>query len=192
MFSEHSFFSLIYDWGVMPGIFTAIVSGILFLLSYRIPKLVPYRRSALFLSLVCVVGPGLITNVLFKGFWGRPRPVQTFPFGGPHPFLPFYIPNGAWAALHKSFPSGHSSMGFYFIALIFTGRRLSRPKVIRVGLFLTILLGGLLGLSRIAQGGHFFSDVLVSSLLSWYVSLGCDRIIFEYLAKNKFLGYYGK
>jgi lipid A 4'-phosphatase len=106
-----------------------------------------------------------MVNTLFKDQWGRARPSQTTLFGGSQPFTP------AWEVSHAcerncSFVSGHASMGFYLYSFAFltTGRR--RQQWIAGG-----TLAGLgLGLLRIAQGGHFLSDVLLSGCVVVYAA----------------------
>ncbi len=61
-------------------------------------------------------------------------------------------------------------MGFYFFSLIFLGKGLNSRFLYYSGLFLVVTLGGALSLTRILQGGHFFSDVLASAVIMWYTS----------------------
>ena len=39
-------------------------------------------RAALFLIATLALGPGLLTNVILKDHWGRPRPIDVRQFGG--------------------------------------------------------------------------------------------------------------
>jgi lipid A 4'-phosphatase len=42
-----------------------------------------------------------------------------------------------------------------------------------------LISGGVVGLGRILQGGHFLSDVLVSAAVVWLVCAGLARFMFK-------------
>ncbi len=126
------------------------------------------RRRLAYCALVLVIGPGLVVNGVFKDHWGRARPHQVLEFGGAAAFTP------AWVASDQcrkncSFVCGDASMGFALLALGFFGRH--RRTWIAAGL----AAGGLLGLMRLSQGGHFLSDVVFSgyavALTAWLLAL---------------------
>ena len=126
-------------------------------------------RAALFLLLALAIGPGLITNTLLKDHWGRARPSQVTEFGGSRQFTPAVLP-AAQCARNCSFTSGHAALGFYFVSFAFLARtRRGRRR----GQLAGLTLGTLYGLTRIAQGGHFLSDVVIAGLIvyatSWLV-----------------------
>jgi lipid A 4'-phosphatase len=118
-------------------------------------------RPALLILLGLTLGPGLLVNVLLKDHWHRPRPRQTLGLGGDFPYVaPFRI-----GPVGKSFPCGHSAVGFACVALaavVDERRRRARPAVVGGAL----ALGALLGLGRVATGAHFASDVLWSGILT--------------------------
>jgi lipid A 4'-phosphatase len=118
-------------------------------------------RAALYLVLALAIGPGLVVNAILKDHWGRARPSQTVQFGGDKQFTPALVP-ASQCERNCSFSSGHAALGFSFVAFAFlaTDRRRRRLAVL-----CAVAAGGLLGLGRIAQGGHFLSDVVVSGLL---------------------------
>ena len=179
-FSSNIFFDFIYKYGVTPAQITCGVATLCFLLSYCLPKLRRFRSIALLFSLTLIIGAGLITHQLFKEFWGRPRPRQLIEFGGKQTFLPYYIPridqNHEPA---KSFPSGHSTCGFYFFTLYFVGRRHKKIELARLGLFIGSALGILLSTARVVQGGHFVSDVVFAGLLMWETAYFVDWLVYE-------------
>lgn len=123
-------------------------------------------QVATFLLLALAIGPGLLTNVVLKDHWGRARPAQITQFGGTRDFTPAAIP--AQQCDHNcSFTSGHAALGFYFVSFAF----LARTRRARwTGQAAAIILGTLFGLARIAQGGHFLSDVVVAGLLVYATS----------------------
>lgn len=174
-FSSHPYFQFLFRYGEQFGFAVGGVFLLLFLGSFLKPKWKKWRRGSFAVILTLVIGAGLITNTLLKGYWGRPRPKQIEAFGGRHAFRPFWHPD-----LHtkydpqKSFPSGHVAMGFYFLSLSLVGRRTKSRTLFLLGLILSFGLGGNLMVARVFQGGHFLSDVLFSPILMWFVALGVD------------------
>jgi lipid A 4'-phosphatase len=125
----------------------------------RAPQwLLPHRKSLSYLLLALLLGPGLMVNVLFKDQWGRARPHQVVDFGGDKHFTPAWIVSDQ-CGHNCSFVCGDASVGFVLLAGIFISRRPRR------WFFASLLVGSFLGFMRVAQGGHFFSDVI----FSWYV-----------------------
>lgn len=126
------------------------------------PKALAYKRMRLrmaYFVMVFILGSGLVVNAIFKDHWGRPRPVQTQDFGG----QATYVPPGKLVlnSEGRSFPSGHSSVGFALLALWFIWRR-ERPDWALWGLGAGLLFGYATGLARISVGAHYLSDVIWS------------------------------
>jgi lipid A 4'-phosphatase len=114
------------------------------------------RKLALLLCLLALL-PGLVVNQIFKEHWGRARPVQVSALGGDRPFTPAFVHTGARGG---SFCSGHVAAAAYLIAV---AHLLGGP---RSGWFIAaVLYTALVGLARMAAGGHFLSDVLASVFL---------------------------
>jgi len=44
-------------------------------------------RAITFLLLTLLLSAGVLTNLTFKSYWGRPRPVVVTAFNGPEPFV---------------------------------------------------------------------------------------------------------
>ncbi|MGV6809387.1 MAG: phosphatase PAP2 family protein [bacterium] len=126
------------------------------------------RIYAVFILLTFVLGPGLLVNTVFKDHWGRPRPDAVQQFGGHEPYLPplRYYADGDG----KSFPSGHSSVGFALFAFWLIWRKRNR-WLNQLLLISTLSMGILIGLSRMAAGAHFLSDVLWSAVIPIMVML---------------------
>jgi lipid A 4'-phosphatase len=132
----------------------------------RRPVLGISARAAAFLLLALAIGPGILTNVVLKDHWGRARPAQIVQFGGTRDFTPAAIPANQ-CERNCSFTSGHAALGFYFVSFAF----LARTRRGRwAGQAAAIVLGAIFGLARIAQGGHFLSDVVVSGLVVYATS----------------------
>lgn len=126
------------------------------------PQALAYKRMRLrmaYFVMVFILGSGLVVNAIFKDHWGRPRPVQTQDFGGEAT----YVPPGKLVLKSegRSFPSGHSSVGFALLALWFIWRR-ERPDWALWGLGVGLLFGYAIGLARISVGAHYLSDVIWS------------------------------
>jgi lipid A 4'-phosphatase len=99
----------------------------------------------------------LVVNVLLKNMWGRARPNDVSYFNGFQDFTPWYKISDACSS-NCSFVSGDSSVGFFLIVFYFITKK-------NAYLYLGLILGSLLGLIRIAAGGHFFSDIIFSQIV---------------------------
>lgn len=148
---------LLYHAGMVPGILLGLAGLGCLLAGFKVQGLRRYRRPALFLLLLLVIGPGLLVNTVFKENWGRPRPKHVVEFGGDRQFLPVWQKGVAGEG--NSFASGHASIGFYTLAPFFILRRRQRRKA-RLVFAAGCCYGALMGVGRMAQGGHFFSDVV--------------------------------
>ncbi len=131
-------------------------------------------RKWLFLALCLAVGPGLVANVLLKDHWGRARPSQVQLFGGERAFTPPLLP-ARECPRNCSFVSGEASSIFalfFALALMLETRR-------RQLLALGLLAGGAAGLMRMAQGGHFLSDVLFAGVFMMLTTLALHWLVFD-------------
>lgn len=147
----------LYHFGVWPAYLMSAAALALLVAGFFWAKVYPFRRTALFLVLLMALGPGLLVNAVFKDHWGRPRPRQMQLFGGDRPF------HQPWErgidGAGRSFPSGHASAAFYLMAPYFVLRTRNRRRA-RIALACGAGYGFLMGYARMAQGGHFASDVL--------------------------------
>jgi lipid A 4'-phosphatase len=112
-------------------------------------------RLALYLALSLAVGPGLVVNTTLKDNWGRARPSQVAAFGGAKAFTPAPV-MADQCERNCSFVAGDPAIGFWFLSLAF----LLPPPRRYLAEACALALGAFLGLARIAQGGHFLSDVV--------------------------------
>ena len=131
------------------------------------------RRAGIFLLLALALGPGLTVNTLLKDHWGRPRPAQITEFGGNAHFVRAWEPSGQCRS-NCSFPAGDPSVGFVLVAAAFLLPRKRQRCIAMAG---AVGLGAALGLMRIAQGGHFLSDVVASGFLVFGISWALYRLI---------------
>lgn len=156
-------------------VIVAFIGLLLLLIDIIIRKpLLSIRPLVLFyLSAVMIVGPGVIVHNLFKDNWGRARPAQTYYFGGTKEFTPAWVISDQCQS-NCSFVSGHSGAAFGLIAYALIAKR--RRKLAMMG---AISIGSLVGLGRIIQGGHFFSDVFFSFIIVFLTAKILYYFIFE-------------
>ena len=99
----------------------------------------------------------IVVESVFKGFWGRARPVDTTLFGGEKDFSA-WINYSAECATNCSFVSGDASVGFFISCLYYITKK-------NTYLYLSIVFGLIIGLTRIGAGAHFLSDISMSFVL---------------------------
>lgn len=158
----------IYRFGVFPAALLVLAALLLHGVSQVRRGLRPLRLLCMFWILSTALGPGILTNGLLKEYWGRPRPRELVEFGGHRRFEPVLTYDASSAG--KSFPSGHATMGFVLMGgylLLYRQRR----SVAWIFLMTGGVGGALLGFARMAQGGHFFSDVVWAAAICWWSSL---------------------
>ena len=184
-FSNNAFYEFMYQYGVIPAEITAIIAFLVLCLSYLRKSFKKWQLPSLVLVLTMVIGAGVIAHALLKDHWGRPRPRQIVNFGGTQPYRSFYKPNFTHEPEHyKSFPCGHCTMGFYFFALALVFKRLDYTRLFYTILVFAFLLGTALGIARMAQGGHFLSDILMGALIMWLTAYVSDWLL--YAEKRKY------
>jgi membrane-associated PAP2 superfamily phosphatase len=161
---------LFYRFGNWPALHVGVAALAVLALSPFYSFIRRYSRLALFLLLLLALGPGLIVNSMFKQHFGRPRPIQVVEFGGKQQFVPVLMPN--FGEEGHSFPSGHASMGFYWIGLFVYWWKTCRWKSL-ICLAIGLAHGGFMGTGRMLQGAHWFSDVVWSAgfvyLTAWCI-----------------------
>ncbi len=164
----------LYHYGNIPALLTVLYCLYALGRIYFSGTSAMYRKLLLYPILVLILGPGLLVNSILKDNWGRPRPRDITEFGGKYAYeSPLVYDN---TSPGKSFPCGHATMGFYFYALAFVAGRKSRIRFIELAAFAT-LFGGAIGFARMAQGGHFLSDVIWAGALIYLVSFAVWRIL---------------
>jgi len=208
MFRDLPVWRFLYDYG--PALAFAASAGclVLWLLSFAVSSLRSRRREFAFVFLLMIVGPGLFVNAVFKEYWGRPRPREIVQFDGGRAYVPPLVMGEfvssrkyekmlessrggvEWDILrnlyalkgrYNSFPNGHASVGFFMMFPYFLYRRSNRTAAMTwlgAGTFYGILMG----VGRMAQGGHFASDTLwagamiyLSGLVLCYLLRICSR-----------------
>lgn len=149
---------------ILALILLGVIGRILFRLIARRSPGRDLRRGA-FLLIGLAAGPGLLVNTVLKGLWGRPRPVHIEMFGGDAPYVPVWqISN--WCQTNCSFVSGEASSAAWLVAAAWV---LCPPAWRPWALPLAVTYGVALSLNRLAFGGHFLSDILLSWSLTGLV-----------------------
>jgi membrane-associated PAP2 superfamily phosphatase len=167
-FGDHPFWKSLYRLGTIPTTLVVVLALAGFFLSWSKEVFRLWRRVFLFLFLSAVLGPGIITNAILKEYWGRPRPREIEEFGGHNAFEP--ILSFDPVSEGKSFPCGHATMGFYFLCGFFLLRRYRRKLADGI-IVAALALGGLMGIARMLQGAHFFSDVVWAGAVCWFSAM---------------------
>jgi lipid A 4'-phosphatase len=157
---------ILYEYGVVPAYAAALLSLALLMAGCFRKNIARYRHFFIYCILVLLIGPGLIVNVILKDHWGRPRPREVDLFGGSMPY--HYVWQEGDIGKGKSFPCGHAAAGFYMITPFFALRR-RRRRLAWTFLLIGTVYGSLMGFGRIAQGGHFLSDVVGSGVIVYAV-----------------------
>lgn len=141
----------------------------------------PYRHSLLkprdvaFILSTLIIGPGIVTNLIFKDNWGRPRPFMVDIYGGHAPFV------GVWQITHYctrncSFISGEGSSATWLVTLAVLLPRRFRA----VGFTVLAAFGVAFSLNRVFIGAHFLSDVI----LAWWITLLVIAVEYRLLYVN--------
>jgi membrane-associated PAP2 superfamily phosphatase len=127
------------------------------------PMLVP-GRAAVFLLATILLSAVVLTNLTFKSYWGRPRPVVVTEFNGPWKFVPFWDPRGE-CGRNCSFFSGEGATAFWTYA----PAALTPPAWRPLAYVAATVFGVVTSVLRMAFGGHFFTDVAAAGLVSFFV-----------------------
>lgn len=167
-FMEEDFLITLLDkYGYIPALVMSLLSTFVLIAGFRNCRFEKFRKIALLFLLTIAVGPGLIVHGVFKEHWGRPRPHDIVEFGGT--FTHLHVLQSSYGR-GKSFPSGHSALGFILLVPYFFLRKKNRKTALSF-LALGLCYGTLRGIGRMAQGAHFASDVLWSAGIVYLIGL---------------------
>ena len=146
----------------------AVIGFTIFFLWKKSNKFLP----AIVITFSLVLGPVLLVNGVFKDHWDRARPRELIEFGGSKKFTPAWFISDQ-CNRNCSFTSGHAAAGFSFVVGHFVAAS-------RIWIWLGLIVGSFTGLTRIAVGAHFLSDVVFSFfavyLVAALVTYGAIRI----------------
>jgi membrane-associated PAP2 superfamily phosphatase len=134
-------------------------------------------RAAIFLIATLALGPGLLTNVILKDHWGRPRPIDVQQFFGDYRFVPWWSPRGGCPD-NCSFVAGEPSGAFWTLA----PAALAAPELQPIAYAAALAFGAGIGVLRIAAGAHFFSDVVFAGVFMYLVIWLLHGLIYRWPA----------
>lgn len=132
-------------------------------------------RASLFLILTLAIGPGLITNVILKEHWNRPRPVDVKAFAGTHDFVAWWDPRGT-CETNCAFVSGDSAGAFWTVA----PAALAPPQIRAAVYSAAILFGVAMSFQRLSFGAHFFTDAFFAGFFTFVVIWLCYALIYRW------------
>ena len=118
----------------------------------------------MFLLVTLILSAGILTNLTFKSYWGRPRPVVVTQFNGDLPFVPWWDPRGG-CGRNCSFFSGEGATAFWTYA----PAALTPPAWRPLAFAGATVFGIVTSVLRMAFGGHFFTDVAAAGLVTFLV-----------------------
>jgi membrane-associated phospholipid phosphatase len=121
-------------------------------------------RAIVFLLVTIILSAGILTNLTFKSYWGRPRPVVVTQFAGDQQFVPWWDPRGD-CERNCSFFSGEGATAFWTLAPAALAPPAWRPLAYAGAVLFGLTTSGL----RMAFGGHFFTDVATAGLVTFVV-----------------------
>src|SRR6202790_2394043 len=121
-------------------------------------------RAIVFLLVTLILSAGILTNLGFKSYWGRPRPVVVRQFNGDMEFVPWWDPRGT-CGRNCSFFSGEGATAFWTYAPAALTPPVWRPLAYAAA----TLFGVTTSVLRMAFGGHFFTDVAAAGLVTFLV-----------------------
>mgnify|MGYP003682981403 CR=1 FL=1 len=164
---------LAYHYGPFPAVLLGLMAIALLVVNIR-PVWQKYRTSALMLFLVLLIAPGLLITSLNK-YTFRPKPFQTENFGGTHSFTSISkITAQSGNKPYHSFPSKRVSIAFFLLALWRVALRERKEQLAKYILILSSAAIAAFSWVSMARGGHFFSDILFSGLITWLTILSVE------------------
>lgn len=150
---------------IRPVFYWALIALVV-LLAIRSGRMRAHRgltvRRVFYVLAVVGIGLGLVTNLILKNEFDRPRPLHTVEYGGDKPYQPPILP-AKGCERNCSFVSGDASAGFALIALpiaFASGRR--RRQFIRVAIWTGVVVGSF----RMMNGSHYLFDVIYAGLIN--------------------------
>jgi lipid A 4'-phosphatase len=141
----------------------AFVAPVVKFIRPRAPMLVP-GRAMILMVLTLALGPGLVTNLIFKENWHRPRPIDVAEFKGDEHFRPWWDPRGD-CPKNCSFVGGDASGAFWTMA----PASVAPVQWRAVAYGAALAFGAGVSVLRMAAGAHFFSDVAFAGVFTFLV-----------------------
>jgi len=134
-------------------------------------------RAALFLIATLALGPGVLTNLVLKDHWHRPRPIDIQQFNGDQHFTPWWDPRGDCPD-NCSFIAGEPSGSFWTLA----PAALAPVELQPVAYGAALAFGVGIVILRIAGGAHFLSDVVFAGVFMYLLIWSAYGLIYRWPA----------
>src|SRR5258707_5584706 len=132
-------------------------------------------RAIIFLLVTLFFSAGVLTNLTFKSYWGRPRPVVVTQFNGPESFVPWWDPRGS-CGRNCSFFSGEGATAFWTYAPAALTPPAWRPLAVAAATPVGVITSRL----RMAFGGRFFTYVAAAGLGAFFFVWLAYRLIYRW------------
>jgi membrane-associated PAP2 superfamily phosphatase len=139
------------------------------------------KKHVVLASVGVIFIPALVVSL--KHLTNKHCPWSLDIYGGQIPYTGLFETHLSHLVAGQCFPAGHAAGGFMWfswaIALWFI-----YPKLAKVIFTMAMILGLILGISRMIQGAHFLSHVLWTAWLAWASSL-LLAILFKTIPNKK-------
>lgn len=147
-------------------IVVALLVLAVFLFSFKVAKLAPYRRQAGWILVGMVLADSAVSVLKQESIHACPWDLVQY--GGTLPWLPLFAGLPVGIAPGHCFPAGHASAGFGLMAFYF-GLRDKQPFYARAALCFGLTLGFVMGWGQMMRGAHFLSHTIWSAWVVWVV-----------------------
>ncbi|GFM68904.1 phosphatase PAP2 family protein [Pseudomonas cichorii] len=173
---RHSYFleDILHDRAKQVVIGLAVVSMLLFAASFKVGRLMPWRRELGCLVLSMALSTGFVTPV--KVITSVQCPWSLSEFGGKETYSELLAARPETDKPGRCWPGGHAATGFTLFALFFIFRD-RKPRLAKAGLVLALSLGSIFSIGRMLQGAHFFSHNVWTAVFCWLICLGAYYFI---------------
>jgi membrane-associated PAP2 superfamily phosphatase len=146
----------------------AIAALAVWMLSFKVTRLAPWRREALYVFVAIAASTALVG--ILKVLTNVDCPWDLAGFGGDRPYVALFADRPDRLPRAQCFPGAHSSSGFALMSLFFALRDRCR-RVARGALALGIGIGVAFSIGQEARGAHFLTHDFASAALVWWVLL---------------------
>jgi lipid A 4'-phosphatase len=167
-------FRTVAMWIVAAIALPAALAPVIKLFTPRRPILLA-PRATIFLLATLALAPGVMTNMVLKEYWGRPRPIDLRDFARNEPFVPWWDPRGGCSG-NCSFVAGEGAGAFWTLAPAALAPAPLRPLAYAAA----VAFGAAVGTLRIAFGGHFFTDVVFAGVFTFLIIWLAHGLIFRW------------
>ena len=162
--------AVLHDGGHDLAVALYVLILLLYISSFRLVPLKPFRSGLSYLSLSLPLAT--LSVSLIKRLTLVDCPWSVLDFNGERPYQSWL--QSLWSPLNGAdhcFPAGHASSAYMFFGLYFFATAFFPKQATRI-LVGVIGMGLLFGLAQQLRGAHFISHDLTSALICWYVCYG--------------------